>query len=332
MGWQAVSNKLDGLATVKHAVLTFSGTWAPPGVGYSSDTVNGLNLYVNEDLCFEVPVIAPWTFGPLGGGLTQPSYQQSVQDAIAWASNWITSNPLQTFALGGYSQGAEASSQVLMALMDGSLPGIDRFIGGYTFGNPCRMPGAHAPGIADPGGHGIATKLMPSLPMIDGRVVWADYVHSPANGDPALDMYASVPNGIVGQDMSDVYAIATALQFNNLGALTSSMTTALTKIAYDSGLTDAFDGGLPALLEMGVDFIIGMIEDAIAGGPTANPTPAQADGEAAVEGLRFLAAPGGPTGPHISYLGEIGGYSNLVQDAVGFLHDLAVAIPARAAA
>lgn len=296
MGWHAVADKLDGLATVRHAILTFNGTWGAGQVQYPSDVVNGLAEYVDPDLAYEVPVPYPAAFGPIGGPLTGPSYQESVTDAIEWASTWITNNPAQTFALIGYSQGAEAASRVMMALMAGTIPGLDRCIGGITFGNPSRGAGFHAPTIADPGGHGIAAIRMTALPIINNRAAWADYVHSHANGDAALDMYASVPNGQVGDDMVEVYQMATNVQLHSPLALAQDIS----------------------------DFLQAGIKDV-----TAAPIAAI---QAAAAGLQFLAAPGGPTAPHISYLGELPGYSNQVADAVGFLHDLCTAVPARCAA
>lgn len=296
IGWSAVANKLDGRATVRHAVLTANGTWGEGQVQYPSDVVNGLAQYVNPDLVYEVPVPYPASFGPIGGPLTGPSYQESVQDAVDWMSSWITNNPLQTFAFAGYSQGAEATSRVMMALMDGSLPGLDRCVGGVTWGNPCRGAGFHAPTIKDPGGHGISPTRMTTLPIINDRAAWADYVHSPANGDAALDMYASVPNGTVGDDMVEVYQMATNVQLHSPLQLAQDISDFL-----QAGIKDVEKAPLAAV-------------------------------EAAVAGLQFLAAPGGPTASHISYLGEIPGYSNQVADAVGFLHDLCTAVPARCAA
>lgn len=329
--WVDVAARLDGRKLNRHAVLTFNGTWGAGLVQYPSNVVNGLAEFVDDRLCFEVPVPGPYSFGPLGGAVNAPSYQQSVQQAVDWAIQWIIASPQQTFVLIGYSLGAEAASRVLMWLQGDGREYLPNFIGGITFGNPSRGEGFHAPTIADPGGHGVSATRMPELPTIDGRVVWADYVHSPANGDAGLDMYPSVPVGRVGEDMVDVYEIATNFQLGDLTALAQSMGTLLTKAAMDSGLIDAAGQGLTGLLTLGWQFILGMIEEAIGAAPS-NPTAGEADGMAAVEGLRFLAAPGGPTAPHISYLGEIPGYSNQVADAVGFLHGLATAANARRAA
>src|ERR1700757_3211401 len=125
MGWKAVADKLDGLATVKHAIITVNGTWGSGLVQYPSDVVNGLAQFINPDLCYEVPNPYPAAFGPVGGSATAPSYQQSVTDGVNWIIQWLQANPLQTFALIGYSQGAEVVSRVAMALMGQLDVGVD---------------------------------------------------------------------------------------------------------------------------------------------------------------------------------------------------------------
>lgn len=293
MGWKAVADKLDGLSTVPHAVLTFAGTWAAPGTGYPSDVAQAV---AQNDLVYEVPVIAPWSFGVLGpGGITADSYDQSVQVAVEFAGNWMADNPNQTFALGSYSQGAEAASKVCIALQAGALAEYaDNFIGGYTFGNPCRGNGFIAPGVANPYNYrGISSTQMTVMPTINGQQVWADYVHSPENGDAALDMYAAVPTSDVGTLMTQWYTTATVGDLNSFTDFAEFIVDALKAIASDV-----------------LNLIVGF--------------------EAAAQGIRFLAAPGGPTAPHIAYAAEIPGYSNLVIPAIQFLTNIATLTPARA--
>jgi hypothetical protein len=269
-----------------------------------------------------------------------------VQNAVDWTAAWLAANPTRTFALGGYSQGAEAASRVLIELQSGSLTQfMPNLVGGYTFGNPSRGAGFHAPGIADPGGRGISATRMTTLPTVKGQVVWADYVHSKANGDAALDMYASVPDNQVGQDMTDVYAGVTALQFNDMAALATAFVTDLLKDAQDlfpaptssqvansSAWTKLLSSGVtsvssPASLALLLPELLTVFATT---DWTAAPTGLTAALDAAIAGIEFLAAPGGPTASHISYLGEIGGYSNLVSNAVGFLHNIATLTPPRA--
>ena len=104
-----IAASIAGVRLVRHAVLTFAGTWAAPGTGYPSDVVAA----VSPDLVFEVPIQSPWTFGPIPPGAPlSPSYAESVRIGVTNAVNWITAHPRQTFVLGGYSQGAEAASRM----------------------------------------------------------------------------------------------------------------------------------------------------------------------------------------------------------------------------
>ena len=331
MGWKAIADKLDGVATVRHAVLTVNGTWGAGLVQYPSDVVNGLAQWINPDLCYEVPIPYPGSFGPIGGAASAPSYQQSVQDGYDLIVQGLEAHPLQTFAMIGYSQGAEVISRVAIDMMGGPLSAYaSRWIGGITFGNPCRGTGFIAPGVADPGGRGISSINMTQLPTIGGEIVWADYVHSPNNGDAGLDMYASVPVGQVGRIMTDVYTTATQLQLNDFGAFLMAMVHDMLRIVEDSGVLRGFMGGLPGLLGMGATALISLLVGLITG-PRSNATGVSADVQAALAGLKFLSAPGGSTAPHISYLGEIPGYSDLVSRAVGFLAQIATLTPAHAA-
>ena len=324
-GWGPIACAFDGIPTPPmHAVLTGCGTWQRPGQGYASNTVSGLYQYVDDMLCYEVPIQFSASFGPVDGPIGAKSYQQSINDGIAWTTNWLADNPTQTFALGGYSQGGELVSRIYLALCFGSLQQyLPNFIGGYTFGNPSRGVGFHAPTIADPGGRGISSVIMTELPTVDGRVVWADYVHSPANGDAGLDMYASVPDNQTGVDMTLVYSTATNLQFNNLPALTSDLV--------DTFLGGINDLGLPVPKSAPSCDPVGWLNALNDERPASLGAGLAAAFDAAVEGVKFLAAAGGPTAPHISYLGEIAGYSNLVADAVGFLKQIAILTPPRQA-
>jgi PE-PPE domain len=332
MGWQAVADKLDGLATVRHAIITVNGTWGAGQIQYPSQVVNGLAQYINPDLAYEVVNPYPATFGPVGGSPSAPSYQQSVQDGYDWMAQWLADNPLQTFGMIGYSQGAEVTSRVAIDIMGGGLAQYaQNFIGGITFGNPCRGSGFVAPGVADPGGRGISSINMTELPTIGGEIVWADYVHSPNNGDAGLDMYASVPVTQVGTIMTDVYTAATAVQLNDFAAFLEAMVKDLLQLVEDSGVLKGILGGLAGLLGMGAEALISLLIGLITG-PKANATGVAADVQAALLGLKFLTAPGGSTAPHISYGGEIAGYTNLVSRAVGFLAQIATLTPARAAA
>lgn len=318
MSGMGMLSALNGQYWVRHAVLTYNGTWGAGLVQYPGDTVNG----ADQALVVEVPCPYPATFGFIGGQPNSPSYQQSIQAAIDWTANWLAANPYQTFALCGYSQGAEAASRVAIELMGGSLSRYaDNWIGGITYGNPSRLAGAAAPGIGNPGfqWRGISSVRMPALPTINSQIVWADYFHSKTEGDPANDMYACVPDTQVGAIMTDVYTATTELQLNAPQQFGHDMVSALLKIVSDSGVLSHLKGGIAGLialgLEGGIEFLVELI-----GGVNINATGVNADVSAAVLGMQFLTAPGGATAPHISDLGEIPGYRNLVADGVDFLN------------
>ena len=79
-----MTERISGVTLVRHAVLTFAGSWAAPGTGYPSDVVNA----ADPDLVFEVPIDAPWSFGTIPPGAPiSPSYAQSVEIAVINATD-----------------------------------------------------------------------------------------------------------------------------------------------------------------------------------------------------------------------------------------------------
>ena len=240
-----VAAHIPGVSLVRHAVLTFAGTFSAPGTGYPSDVVNG----ADPDLVFEVPVQAPWSFGPIPPDApTAPSYAESVQIGVNFATAWINANPNQTFALGGYSQGAEAASRVLAEIMTGSLQSVrPNLIGGYTFGNPWRLTGHTFPGGTDPGGRGIANINLTAAQIptdANGVDTWWDFAN------PG-DLYTTTPNDQAGADITAVYkaavqlSIETNLIMNLIAGLTGQGSLAQEVLAL---VTDPIVGGL-ALVE-----------------------------------------------------------------------------------
>lgn len=324
--WGDIQAALDGVSLVRHAVLTCSGTWAPPGVGYPSDVVNGLSLFVNDGLCYEVPVQAPWSFGPVGGGaISSQSYAQSVATAVSWATAWIQSHPTQTFAIGGYSQGGEAASRIACAVMTGDLQDFKQnFIGGYTFGNPWRLLGQTAPNYPDPGGHGIAPENMTAADIlhVNGHLAWADYANKG-------DLYTTA-TGAPGVIESEVYSMATQLELNDFGSLVRAEINGALQVLNSlipGGLTSVLKIGMAGLAAMSAGGAAAVLTSVLTGSSSAIPGVVAAV-EAAVRGLQFIAA-SPPTGPHISYEGE-NGYPNAVALAVGHLQNIATLTPARA--
>lgn len=189
-----------GQPTGRHALLTCAGTWAAPGTGYPSDVANAC-----LDVIEEIPVQAPWSFGPItGGGQTQaPSYQESVQIGVDWAVDWLLAHPNRTYMLGGYSQGGECASRIHEETLTGRLQSVrHNYVAGYTFGNPSRQlehtffecPTRHGEGIAE-------------YRQYDMHDDWADYV------DPG-DMYGAVPANLTGEIMRDVYTMMTEMQLH----------------------------------------------------------------------------------------------------------------------
>ena len=215
-----IAAHVSGVRLVRHAVLTFAGTFAAPGTGYPSDVVNA----ANPDLVFEVPVQAPWTFGPIPPDApTAPSYAESVRIAVNFATAWINANPQQTFAICGYSQGAEAASRVVAQIMTGSLQWArPNLIGGYSFGNPWRLTGHTFPGGIDPGGRGIANINLTAAQIpkdANGVDTWWDFANRG-------DLYTTTPDDEAGADITAVYkaAVQLGIDINVIAALIAGLT------------------------------------------------------------------------------------------------------------
>jgi hypothetical protein len=232
-----------GTPTDRHALLTCSGTWAPPGVGFPSDVAHGCS-----DVCEEIPVQAPWSFGPLGGagdqGFHSPSYKESVQIGVDWSVDWLLAHPNRTFLIGGYSQGGECASRIWQETQPGGrLESVaHNFIGGYTFGNPSRLV-EHTFHAGPPRkGEGIAQYRMPP-PLGDW---WADEL------DPG-DMYAAVPTNLAGEIMRDVYTMCVEMEMHS-GAAEFAQTFAANCAEIVQNLDgDAYDDVEETAATMGAD-------------------------------------------------------------------------------
>ena len=203
----------------RHAVLTFAGPWADPGTGYPADVVKA----ADPDLVFEVAIDAPSSFGPIPPDAPgAPSYAESIEIAVTNATEWIDANPQQTFALGGYGQGAEAASRVLAEIMTGPLASArPNLLGGYTFGNPWRLAGHTFPGGEDPGGRGIAATNLTAdqIPKdANGVDTWWDFAN------PG-DLYTTTPTDTAGADITAVYkaAIHIGIDINLMVALIAGL-------------------------------------------------------------------------------------------------------------
>jgi hypothetical protein len=159
----------------RHALLTCSGTWAAPGIGYPSDVANA---------CLD---------------------QESVQTGVDWACDWVLAHPHRTFLLGGYSQGGECAARIRQELEPaGRLEAYrGNFVGGFTFGNPSRQEGHTFYAGPPRNGEGIAAYRQSG--MGDD---WADEIDQG-------DMYGAVPTNLTGEIMRDVYTMVTEMQLHD---------------------------------------------------------------------------------------------------------------------
>lgn len=310
----------------RHAILTFSGTWAAPGTGYCSWVAQACNRLVEE-----IPVQSPWSFGFVNGPIDSPSYRESVSIAVEWAVAWILAHPNRTILLAGYSQGAEAASRVYQEFIDGRLQHLRKnYVAGFTFGNPCRQKGHTFYLGKDPGGSGIS-----SFNLSNMGNEWADYAQ------PG-DIYTTKPGGLVGENMQDVYELAIDLQLNdpvvffqsfirNLLGLLNNLGGLKTIAPILSGL-GAGPGGLVAgALSMIPSILIGVLGSLLTNADPGKTTdPIQAAIQACIIGLKFIAQ-NPPTAPHITYeFGEARPGQTYIQHAIQHITDWANRTPVRA--
>jgi hypothetical protein len=306
-----------GTPAERHALLTCSGTWAPPGVGYPSDVANAC-LGVIE----EIPVVAPWSMGPLGGasgeGAQSPSYQESVEIAVNWACDWLLAHPHRTFMLGGYSQGGEAASRIYQeTLPGGRLESVaGNFVAGFTLGNPSRWLNHTFFECPPRNGEGIAEFRM-------GEVTdeWADYV------DPG-DMYGAVPDNLTGEIMRDVYTMITEMQLHD-GFLAFAQCFAANCVELLGNLDgDAYDTAMDEARAQGVSFEGARLIDRarlqelgnrIGGdGGAISVKGVAAAVAAAIRAITFFAQ---GTRPHIEYhIREVFPSQTYLQHAIGHVH------------
>ena len=274
----------------RHACLTFRGTGGIVGQDYTS------RVAAASPFLAEVPVPYSASMGPLPVGAAQniaaPSGQQSRDQAVEWAARWIETTP-RTFALAGYSQGADAASRVRAMLEPGGrLEGHrDRYVCGVMFGNPTRRRHHTFFNGPIPAGEGIADWHLPQ-----SACTW-DWLECVQPGD----LYANVPAGDVGEVCREAYRLIMSLQFTDLGALASAFLQNLMRLLDEAGVDPK---GLQKPDQIIGGFIGGFLSSlapqlAPLVGQAANPESAAA-AQAAVLGLRF-AATSPPTRDHITY-------------------------------
>lgn len=338
MSGRGMTAALDGRYWVRHAFLTASGTWAPPGVGYCSDVIAG----ANQDLVYEVPIDYPASFG------NPDSYMQSIAIGYTWAKNWLFANPYQTFGLGGYSQGGEVAAMIRMALSPGGelAQFMPNYVGGFTFGNPRRPAGHTGGGAPDPGGAGISTTLMTAA---DVDANWWDEANGPANGASGIDMYTATPNNGAGTIIRTFYTMATSFGFSDFGAMVTAIAKGIMQLlAQVLGVQVTPGGGILGELEglLAKFVVLGQLAGAGVGllkgdglslgiGSAAPTLESLGVGvmdaiEAAVIALKFL---GSGTAPHVTYESTFAtpGVTH-IQHAIDHVNSCATAVTARTAA
>lgn len=301
-----------GTPADRHALLTCSGTWAAPGVGFPSDVANGC-----QDVCEEIPVQAPWSFGPLGGagdeGFHSASYAESVQIGVDWAVNYLLAHPSRTFLLGGYSQGGECASRIYQeTLPGGRLESVrDNYVGGFTFGNPSRQLEHTFYAGPTRRGEGIA-----EYRMSDMGDDWADEVEQG-------DMYGAVPTNLAGEIMRDVYTMCIEMEMHS-GAAEFAKTFAANCAEIVQNLDgDAYDDLEETATMMGADLqgarlgdvsgIVSRIQE-----DTITMKGIAAAIEAAIIAITFFAQ---GTRPHIEYhIRQVFPGQTYVQHAIQHVH------------
>ena len=298
----------------RHALLTFSGTWAAPGVGFPSDVAHGC-----QDVCEEIPVEAPWSFGPLGGasgeGFHSPSYVESVDIAVDNAVTWLLDHANRTFMLGGYSQGGEAASRVKKELEPGGrLESVAKnYVAGYTFGNPSRHLLHTFYAGPERKGEGIAEYRMP-----ESGDDWADECEQG-------DMYGAVPTNLAGEIMRDVYTMCVEMEMHS-GAAEFAQTLAANAMEVVQNLDgDAYDDVEETAAMMGVDVsgarrgdVSGIVANLRADDGTLSIKGIAAAIEAAIIAITFFAQ---GTRPHIEYhIRQVFPGQTYVQHAIQHVH------------
>jgi hypothetical protein len=301
----------------KHALLTCSGTWAAPGVGYPSDVANAC-----LDVIEEVPVQAPWSFGPITGGgqgKEAASYAESVEIGLDWACDWLLAHPNRTWMVGGYSQGGECAARIRQeTLPGGRLESVaGNYVGGFAFGNPARHL-EHAFHLCPArSGEGIAQFRM-DLPGDE----FADYV------DPG-DMYGAVPDNLTGEIMRDVYTMMTEMQLHDGFAEFARDLAANCAELLGNLDGDAYDAVMAQAQVQGVSFVGARYLPGAQLQLLAERHGRDADGMLSVKGIsaaiaaaiRAITFFAQGTAPHIQYhMREVFPGQTYLQHAIGHVH------------
>jgi predicted chitinase len=262
------------------ALLTFAGTWAPPGVGFPSDVAHACT-----DVAEEIPVQAPWSFGK------PVSYAESVTIGVDWAVDWTLTHADRPVIAGGYSQGGEAASRYRMEFEPGGRLAHLRanFRAGYIFGNPSRHLEKTFFDGPPTDGEGIAQFRLPLL-----GDEWCELVDT-------YDMYAGVPATLTGEIMRDVYTLCTELEAGG-GLEETFVANCLALLGNLDG--DAYDDMQRGVARHGVDISHATLLPNEQITPLSNRYISVAGIAAAIQacilGIQFVCWQP-PTAPHIEY-------------------------------
>jgi hypothetical protein len=183
----------------RHTLYTLSGSFVNEVTGYPAD----VGARVDKSLYRWQPVKYPATFG-------NPSYANSVKAGVQELIRMIKERP-GSFALCGYSQGAEVVSRVFMEMQksDGALKDrMQDFVGAAVFGNPMRQRGRTFAGNPNPNAPGTSSRGIAERTLTDTPDIWAEYVN-------AGDLYTDVPDGEAGRDITAVYKAAIEFEYSN---------------------------------------------------------------------------------------------------------------------
>jgi len=275
----------------RHVLFTVSGTFADELSGYPAD----VGRRVDTAIYRWQPVKYPATFG-------NPSYAHSVQAGVEELIRQIKAQPDTTFAFCGYSQGGEVVSRVFAEMQrpDGQLHDrMSDFIGAAVFGNPMRQHGRTFAGNPNPNAPGINTRGIAATTLTDTPDIWAEYVN-------AGDLYADVPEGAVGADITSIYQAAVQFEYSD----PQNQANPLLNLVNFLGAVAGPGGVLQQLLQI-INNPLGIIDAMRAAGYA----------------LQFVATQP-PTAPHITYheVECIPG-QNSVDHAVTWLNALAAQRP-----
>lgn len=285
----------------RHLAVVYRGTGGVIGQDYVSRVCQGAGDLVRE----ENPDF-PATMGGIPVGATQDgingvSMAKAVDIGEESGSRLIerelAADPELGIVVGGYSAGAVAAARIRASLL---TPGArlnrygKNYVCSFSLGDPTRPFGGSwymGPRLA---GQGISSWRFGDVN--DARHCWLTHPD---------DMYGNIPLGVTGDIMDDAYDLVTKVQMSDPLGTIQAMIPQIPVVAQKAGISlpgmfGALAGGPAGLIGFALPLMIGMLPGLISagGGNTAALTGPAAAAQAAIIGLKFMAA---GTGPHITY-------------------------------